>query len=257
MDRPNPNGNGSRTSTTGRACSIPHRDIELTETCPVHGRPKMQRVYEGSFAGRFTWCPDCESEKTRHNLRQSRRQRRETLRDAVYVTIPPRYRQARLCHISRPVREAIQRAPADAGAVLFGPVGAGKTYTLAAFARHWIVLGDSVRRASWDGLLRDVRSSYSGGSSEESIIGNYTRPSRLIVEDLGASTPVNAEETAFSVRILTAILDYRLEQCRPTYITTNRTQRDIGKSFDARVASRLQLLAWIGIGGRDNRTVTR
>jgi chromosomal replication initiation ATPase DnaA len=221
----------------------------------------MQKMVLSSALGiippSMLFCSACQEQDRRDKMRSERRRRQRTLLSRVESQIPLKYIRARLCHISLPVRNAVTESPGDVGCVLYGPVGRGKSYTLCAFARKWLTTENEMGllRTTWDRILLDVRGSYSrnAGVSEETIVNKYSQVRRLIIEDLGVTVPVNQEESNFSVRLFTMLIDWRIEHCLPTYITTNKTQTDIGKSFDARIASRLQLFVWIGIGGRDKR----
>lgn len=54
----------------------------------------------------------------------------------------------------------------------------------------------------------------------------------------------------------TELVGYVSHRRQARVFLTNKTRDDIAKSFDARIASRLQLFPWIGIGGKDQRSVT-
>jgi len=49
------------------------------------------------------------------------------------------------------------------------------------------------------------------------------------------------------------IIDKIGEHGWPTFISTNKSKENLNKSFDERIASRLSLFKWIGIGGADRR----
>lgn len=243
------------------SCSTRFVNEPTTELCEKHGINKMIRKYvrDGKpWAVVHASCPACDAEIERNSRRQRREALRRELRDRIDLVIPPRYRRARLAHVSRQVVDAVLSAPAD-GFVLFGRPGVGKTYLMSAYLRSVIASGrTTVMRATWDGLLREIRGTYrrDARDHEEDVLRRYVTAGCLAIEDLGATVPVDGDESAFSIKMLTTILDARLESCLPTHVTTNKSMVDIAKSFDGRIASRLKMLAWIGIGGQDQRKPT-
>lgn len=181
--------------------------------------------------------------------------------EALCGVVPPRYRRARLCHVAPAVRDRLLAAVERDGAILFGPPGVGKTYVLCALAR-WLMFRPGKRlhvaRVRWDDLLSEIRSTFDGadGQNERDIVARCVRTNVLILEDVGIGRGSDSIESTFTTKIFTAIIDGRLEACRPTFISTNKRPADFSKAFDARVASRLKMLDWIGIGGSDQRKPT-
>jgi len=198
-----------------------------------------------------TLCFRCERRRSDRVVERFQR------RDRLATVVPPRYRKARLCHIARPLRERLLAAVEGDGAIVFGPPGVGKTYAVCALSR-WLLFRPKrplhVIRVRWEDVLLTIRSAFGSRERTESdVIAMYVKTHILAIDDVGASSGPDATETAFVTRIFTSILDARIEACRPTIIATNKRPGDLGESFDARVASRLQLLDQIGIGGRDQR----
>ncbi len=245
--------------STMAAASTPYQERLLTDKlCPTHQTPLLEVTMIFPHAPRplvRTYCNACEAADKRQTLRDERHKKRDQWQSLLDATIPERYRGARLWHIAQPLRAAIQAATKD-GFVLFGPPGRGKTYTLAALIRVSLLRQhESLIRISWDRLLLQVRGTFrrDAETTEEQVVNRYSRTPLFIVEDLGATVAINQEESAFSTRVFTMILDERLENRRPTWISTNKPETEIAKSFDARIASRLKLLTWIGVGGKDKR----
>ena len=67
---------------------------------------------------------------------------------------------------------------------------------------------------------------------------------------------VPGRPVADNSRTIFVLLDSRLEACRPTFISTNKSRKAMEASFDERITSRLFSFRWIGIGGEDKRIST-
>jgi DNA replication protein DnaC len=71
---------------------------------------------------------------------------------------------------------------------------------------------------------------------------------------LGTTKSEGNIESDFSVRTLLVLLDWRLENCLPTFLTGNRPVEELAKTFDERVASRLlQACQVVKLTGGDKR----
>ena len=140
------------------------------------------------------------------------------------------------------VRARLMSLPKHKGAFLYGPPGVGKSWAAAALARWRILRGQTVRRVVCDDLFRAVRETYSRGytgPSEGCIIESLRRPDVLVIEDMGTGVSRNAQESDFNVRILLAILDNRIENAKVTFVTSNKSPVELGRSYDARIEDRL------------------
>ncbi len=104
-------------------------------------------------------------------------------------------------------------------------------------------------------LCLQIRDTYKQGSrlTELDVIRPMIDCDCLIIEDIGSTTSIGRNESDFSNRTIFVLLDSRLEACRPTFISTNKSRKNLEASFDERIASRLGVFKWIGIGGEDKR----
>jgi DNA replication protein DnaC len=90
--------------------------------------------------------------------------------------------------------------------------------------------------------------------TEFDIIKQLVEIDRLFIEDIGTTVSNDRPESDFSLRTFLVILDKRLECCRATFITTNKSIEQLGESFDLRIASRLQqACVVIRLTGQDKR----
>lgn len=127
---------------------------------------------------------------------------------------------------------------------------------MCAFASDLWDNGWQVVRVAYDMLMLQIRDTYKPGAkqTELGVIQPLIDAEKLIIEDVGVTVSVGAQESDFSLRTFLVLLDQRLEHCRATYITSNKSVEEIGKSFDARVASRLrQACEIVQLTGKDRR----
>jgi DNA replication protein DnaC len=169
--------------------------------------------------------------------------------------MPKLFRNAHLRDLSPAFRNAILSFDPEIGLVLFGPVGRGKSYALAALARYLIFKGRKVVRITYEMLCLHIRDTYNQRSAqtELGVIRPLINCDCLIIEDIGSTASIGKGESDFSIRTFFVLLDSRLEACRPTFVSTNKSRQNLVASFDERIASRLNLFKWIGAGGNDKR----
>lgn len=99
-----------------------------------------------------------------------------------------------------------------------------------------------------------MRETYRGKGSELAVLKPLLQTKKLFIEDIGTTVTVGKVESDFSLRIFLSILDSRLEHCRATFISTNKTLEELRNSFDERVASRIvQACEIIRLSGEDRR----
>ena len=128
---------------------------------------------------------------------------------------------------------------------------------MAALMRHFFLEGFDIIQVSYEMLCLQVRDTFKAGSKkgEIDVIKPLIEAEKLFIEDLGTTVSMGQQESEFSLRTFLVILDKRLRDCKPTFITTNKSVEELGKSFDARIASRLQQACEIvHLTGEDRRT---
>jgi DNA replication protein DnaC len=203
-------------------------------------------------------CQVCEGkEKKLRQLEQRRTERKQyaqSMHKAIEKILPPRYRNAHLRTLSPKLREIMLALPHDKGLMLFGSTGVGKSHSMCALMRYYRITNKSVIRTSYDNLCLEIRDSYKNNISESEIIGKYQKVDKLLIEDVGTTVGTTNQESDFSLRIFLMILDYRIEYCKPVFITSNKTIDQLASSFDDRVASRIQQgCEIIAVRGYDKR----
>lgn len=179
---------------------------------------------------------------------------------AILQIIPPLFRNARIEHLPMKLQERLKGLPENRGMLLWGGAGVGKSYTLCALVREFILQGYTVARTGYEMLCLRLRDSFKAKSpnTELSLIIPYLTVDKLIIEDVGTTKSEGNIESDFSVRTLLVLIDYRLENELPTFITTNRPVEELAKTFDARISSRLlQACDIIKLSGRDRREIDK
>jgi DNA replication protein DnaC len=135
---------------------------------------------------------------------------------------------------------------------LAGPTGTGKTHMAAAIVRQRLAAARPVLFKRASDFFFAVRKSFSQpNTSEEDVIREYAEHPMLILDDLGSGSLSDHER-----RCTLRLLDIRLDDLRPTVVTTNRTIEQIRERMDERIASRLSefiVLAFVGIDRRGIR----
>lgn len=211
--------------------------------------------------GRYSLlCRECDKARRERLVRERRKireRRAASLRNEIERVIPKAFQKARLHHLGSRFKKMLLTYHLAMGVVLYGPTGTGKTYSLCALLRKLVVSGLKCKRIGYEMLCLRIRDSFKSGSvaSELDIVKEYIEADVLLLEDLGCSKPIGRAETDFSLRVIYALLDSRLENERLTLISTNKTLENMKISFDERIASRLGVLIWIGVGGKDKRAV--
>ena len=181
-------------------------------------------------------------EEVRLNLelrRQGRRQKAERLRAKIEKVLPPLFAKAHLRDLSAALRGRMVTLPAGKGLYLWGSAGAGKSHAMAALMRRYILSGLSVRRIQWGMLTLELRDTFGQGGTEFLALKPYFESDILLLEDVGTTVSIDVRETDFVLRTLLLLLDERLENCRVTFVTSNKSPEQLGRSFDSRVESRL------------------
>jgi len=170
------------------------------------------------------------------------------------AVIPKLYWSARIEHLSPELQKKLLGTNDEQGVYLWGPVGSGKTYALAALIRYFVDYKVWVRRVVWGRLLFDIRQTFSGRGDESEIVSPLLLCNRLIIEDIGTAASMNKQESDFAVRLLLMILDARIEDCLPVFITSNLSIENLAQTFDGRIASRIQQSCnVIELRGKDRR----
>jgi DNA replication protein DnaC len=160
-------------------------------------------------------------------------------------------------HVSPPTTPALEAAKAwtydPKGLLLVGPPGRGKSHILAALANKFTDMEMVVGFVNITDLLAVLREGYDNESHLERLRLFASKSiDILILDDLGASKPTEwAEEQIYT------IIDTRLREKRPIFVSTNCSEDELKKQFHERIASRLhEACTWIEVGGPDYRLLT-
>lgn len=137
---------------------------------------------------------------------------------------------------------------------IYGLVGTGKTFGMAADIRQCVYEGYQCERINFDSFCVKVRSTFAPAAKLTAweMTEELKNIDRLYIDDLGLrSTP----ESQFAYDTFYEILNKRQEKMLPTFISSNKTIEQLGQTFDARIASRLKTALIIEMKGGDRRII--
>ncbi len=145
---------------------------------------------------------------------------------------------------------SIFEAPGDI--YLYGGLGVGKTYAMAALLKEKLFSGHTCDSVNFDLFCSKVRSTWAKGSkiTESELIAQMSNVDSLFIDDLGLRTK---QESDFAYVTLFSILNNRQADRLPTYFTSNKDIQTLSQTFDGRIASRLGTATIIQMTGHDRR----
>lgn len=205
----------------------------------------------------FRICRACDG-----RLRQRRPTARQTFRATVHRrierAIPPAFRHARFGHLAPRLREALDGRKRSQGLLLWGRPGSGKSYALAAYVRRLIVATRGelrVERTTFEKLSIALRDCFAPDAlhTEADVLRPLLAADVLILEDIGSSRTMGTMASDHQTRTITLLIDERLEQQRPTFLTSNLNLESLARMFDERLGSRLHTFKVLELHGRDRR----
>lgn len=205
------------------------------------------RLKHRDATGQRLWCRRC------IDIGERKRDRTQEQAEALIMSqVEPLYFDATLETLDSETRDKLLGLQNGRDVFMFGPVGTGKTYTMAALIRHYIGQGYNCTRINFDDFCVEVRSTMSPAATktELDMIKPLKDVDKLFIDDLGLRSK---QETDFAYVTLYSLINKRQENRLPTYVCSNKNIETLGRSFDARIASRLQTALILKMDGKDRR----
>lgn len=162
------------------------------------------------------------------------------------------YLNANLADLSKELQDKLAGREQGQDVFFHGPIGTGKTYTMAALVRKYVYEGYECGRINFDDFCVQVRSTMSPVSTqtEWDLIEPLKKIDMLFIDDLGLRSK---QETDFAYVTFYSLLNKRQERMLPTFISSNKNINRLAEAFDSRIASRLSTALIIEMSGEDRR----
>lgn len=166
--------------------------------------------------------------------------------------VEPLYLDAQMSDLPMELQSKLGKIGIGQDIFLFGPIGTGKTYTMAALVRKYIYEGYECERINFDDFCLKVRSAMSPASTltEWDMIEPLKKIDILFIDDLGLRSK---QETDFAYVTFYSILNKRQERRLSTIVSSNKDIKRLTAAFDSRIASRLSTALIIEMSGKDRR----
>ena len=134
----------------------------------------------------------------------------------------------------------------------YGGVGTGKTFLSGCIARELLNKGVSVAFDSLQNYLRDIENEYFG-RAEGATLNTLLNADLVILDDLGSEFKSN-----FNSSVIYNIINSRLNENKPTIVSSNLSFEDFSKNYDPRIISRVNgMFKTIRFIGEDIRQIKR
>lgn len=240
------------------------KDAALCEKHGDYAAIKRKDKVTGEVA--ISGCPTCaeelrrEQEASEQNAIAHQAARQEVERRLNAALIPSRFRdrtfesyiatepkQVKALNVCREYAENFaEHYKAGRCLLLLGNVGTGKTHLATAIANH--IMHTSTATAVYrtvGGILQHIKGSYDreSGYSEGDAFAAYTKPSLLIIDEVGATKP-----TEFELASLFNIINGRYEEQLPTVVISNLPAGELSGALGERCVDRLREGGGIAVG---------
>ena len=194
------------------------------------------------------WCERCIEVYRRA---KSLSTRPKIVAKAIVELVGEEYMDATISHIDEKYWKPFLHSGVE-DVFLWGDVGRGKTYLMAAMIREYILLGYTCERINFDDFCSKIRSTMNSNSTitEHSLVKELKDVDKLFIDDMGLRSRA---ETEFVFVTFFSILDNRQSRLLQTFISTNKTIAQLSTNFDRRIASRLSTAVNIHMTGEDRR----
>ncbi len=139
--------------------------------------------------------------------------------------------------------------------LLHGPSGLGKSYLLRCVAKEAADQGMITLTLSANSLINQIRQAYFSYQPDEVDQPYYDVP-LLLIDDLG----IEPKWEGITIEQLFALLEHRINNNKPTVLSTNLSPKELQARYSERISSRLfdrRLSLVLPFKGRDIRLIAR
>ncbi len=213
---------------------LPVYDKEQKVTCEKCG--KTYTKYRMTFGG--FWIGECKcvtDERKRLEKLEAERKKRENLERRIESSgIPKRYlsstfetfqtkpeTQNALAAATLYAKKFMEFADGGQGLIFTGNTGSGKTRLATAIGNELLIDGYTVKFTSFNSLIDHINYGDDYGKTEAETIKKYQMCRLLILDDICVTNVSDRWK-----RVLYSIVDYRVNELKPTIYTTNITSLD-------------------------------
>ncbi len=137
--------------------------------------------------------------------------------------------------------------------LITGPVGSGKTWKAVGLLKKWLLDSGGETKRSYKfmnvcELLFTMHEEFNKKTQDSSVLRKCLAVDILVLDDLGTE-----KFSEWSTAQLYLIINHRMDDLKPTIVTTNYQVKELKKRFNDRIASRLLSYVSVELTGADRR----
>ena len=218
------------------------------------GKPRKKTFFK--VLGRdvlSNWCEECEVLQKAKDLANIEIEKQAVITWAIKREVDPEYHQAKMSDFKPEILQLLARRDIEKGIFVWGGSGRGKTHLASAMVIQCLKSGKRAKIVELSQLIRSIKASFANQHTEEAIYRPFMKCDFLVIDDIGTTSKLGAQETVFVQDKLLTVIGKRINQKLPTMVTTNLSPEAIYSSFGERIESRMSGFLTFKLEGRDRR----